>query len=75
MVSIESWRSSIGTFQQRSISRKHGRVNEGFDVAKLVFLCWIQTIMSAALINILLIRACIESNPGPISETSKGKLV
>ena len=65
MISIDAWRSSIGNFNKGSSSALQ-RQTKCFGPI-LIFLAWafVATIVSAGLINLLLIIGGVEQNPGP----------
>ena len=70
MISTEAWRSSIGSFHRCRLQCNQNRVNT--DVSNksvLIHLALMSMLMSAALINTLLIISGVEKNPGPTTGT------
>ena len=65
MISIEAWRGQIGSFNRvKSDSKSIDGMKKTYALEKYP-LCMIQTIITAAMITILLIIGGIEINPGP----------
>ena len=73
MISIEAWRSAIGSYNKCKTQCNVTKTNNIANSINYVFLVSTVTVMTAALINTLLIIGCIESNPGPKQGAHEGK--
>ena len=66
MISTAAWRSSIGSFHRIKLQTTQNRVSTDTSTKSAWFdLAFVLMIMSASLINTLLIIGSIEQNPGP----------
>ncbi len=75
MITIEAWRSSIGTYNGFKIksANKTNKAKIMANAATLTSSALVVMALSAKLIALLLMIGCVESNPGPIGEANEGK--
>ena len=75
MITVQAWRSSIGAYNgfKMKSANKINKAQNFASAATLSVSTLIATLMSAKLIGTLLMIACVETNPGPITGINEGK--